>query len=170
MEIKILESIPNSGEFKEIYFGKNFNDSLWIDFNLSEDNHWVGCFAKQHENGMDKVLFNKNEKTCCVITGGKGYLLNIENKTIIFETEKGFIESLAQSINPDYYFLGNYYSVYVLNKNGLIKEIFPDIMVDGIYLKHQKKNKIIGKVDSLENFYEKPLDISIDIKSLEFDY
>lgn len=71
--------------------------------------------------------------------------------------------------NPQFYFLGNFYSIYVLNRNGLVKEIEPNFMVDGIYLESQDGTKIIGKVDSAENQYESQLKISVDIESLEFD-
>lgn len=170
MNIEILTQIPISGKYEEVHFGDNFNQSLWIEFNISKTNYWVGCFSKLYENGLNKVLYDVNEKTCCVIAGGKGYLINIETKNIIFETDEyPLIESLVQSISPNYYFLGNYYSVYVLNKQGLIKEIKPDFMVDGIYVESQLEGKIIGKVDSAENQYEKPLPISIDLDSLEFD-
>lgn len=170
MKINILTIIPTSGSFEEFHFGKSFCDSLWIDFNISEDNHWIGCFSKSYENGLNKVLFDEIDKTCCVVAGGKGYLINVENKKVIFETEEHpLVESLVKSKEPNFYFLGNFYSIYVLDKNGLFKEIEPKIMVDGIYLEYQDRNKIIGKVDSPENQYERPLAISIDIETLEFD-
>lgn len=113
-------------------------------------------------NAIDKVLYNEKDKTCCVVAGGTCYLLNFENKSLIFETEEyPIIQSLVQS--PEYYFLGNYSNVYILNHNGLVKEIESDIMVDGIYLEHMERSKIIGTVDSAENQYVKPLNISIDI-------
>jgi hypothetical protein len=168
MNIEILTKTPISGEFKEFHFGENFIESLWVDFNISEEKRWVGCFSKDYVNAINKVLYNEKDKTCCVVAGGKCYLLNFENKSLIFETEEyPIIQSLVQS--SDYYFLGNYTNVYILNHNGLVKEIEPDIMVDGIYLKHIEGSKIIGTVDSAENQYVKPLDISIDIDSLEFD-
>ncbi|MHA3047526.1 hypothetical protein JSO59_009250 [Riemerella anatipestifer] len=168
MNIEILTIIPTSGQFEEVHFGENFNYSLWVDFNISRENHWVGCFSREYENGLDKVLYNDNNKTCCVIAGGKCYLLNFENKNLMFETDEyPIVQSLVQT--SEYYFFGSFYSVYILDKNGLIKEIEPDIMVDGIYLEYQKGGKIIGKVDSAENQYKKPLDISIDIEKLEFD-
>lgn len=170
MKIELLTIVPISGNLEEIHFGENFNDSLWIEFKISENNHWLGCFSKSNENGLNKVLYDTNEKTCCVIAGGKGYLIDLETKNIILETdEHPLIESLVQSNNPNYYFLGNFYSVYVLNKKGLIKEIEPDFMVDGIYLEVQDRDKIIGKVDTAENQYERQLEISIDIERLEFD-
>ena len=168
MNIEILTITPISGQFVEFHFGENFIESLWVDFNISEENHWIGCFSKDYENAINKVLYNEKDKTCCVVAGGKCYLLNFENKNLIFETDEyPIIQSLVQS--SEYYFLGNYYSVYILNQNGLVKEIEPDIMVDGIYLEHIEGSKIIGKVDSAENQYERPLNISIDVDSLEFD-
>ena len=170
MKIEILTTTPISGKFEEVHFGENFNQSLWINFNISEENHWVGCFSGEYENGINKVLYNENDNSCCVIAGGKCYLLNYKNKNLIYETDEyPIIQSLAQTFNPDYYFLGNFYSVFILNRNGLIKEIEPNIMVDGIYLENQEGSKLIGKVDSAENQYEKPLNISIDIDTLEFD-
>lgn len=170
MNIQILTITPISGQFDEFHFGENFIDSLWVDFDISEDNHWIGCFSKEYENGLNKVLYQENNKTCCVIAGGKCYLLNFETKNLIFETEEyPIIQSLVESINPDYYFLGNFYSVFILSEKGLVKEIEPNIMVDGIFLEYQEENKIIGKIDSAENQYEKPLEITIDIETLEFD-
>ena len=170
MNIEILTTTPISGQFDELHFGENFIDSLWVDFNISDEKHWVGCFSKEYETGLNKVLYQENNKTCCIIAGGKCYLINFETKYLIFETEEyPIIQSLVESSNPDYYFLGNFYSVYILNEKGLIKEIEPNIMVDGIYLEFQEGSKIIGKVDSAENQYEKPLNISIDIDTLEFD-
>src|SRR5690606_1659313 len=170
MKVDFLTNTPTSGTFEEFHFGESFNHSLWVDFDISENTHWLGCFSKSYENGLNEVLFDSEEKTCCVIAGGKAYLIDIERKSLIFETdEHPLIQSIVLSNNPNYYFLGNFYSIYVLNKNGLVKEIEPNFMVDGIYLESQDGTKIIGKVDSAENQYESQLKISVDIESLEFD-
>lgn len=170
MKIEILTITPTSGQFEEFHFGENFNNSIWVDFYISEQNHWVGCFSKEYENGLNKVVFENEDKSCCVIAGGKAYLIDFETKNLIFKTDEyPLIQSLTKSIEPNFYFLGNFYSVYILNKNGLLKEIEPNITVDGIYLENQEGSKIVGKVESPENQYEKPFDISIDIETLEFD-
>jgi hypothetical protein len=170
MEIEILKQTPKSGKFKEIHFGENFNSCLWVDFYISDENHWLGCFSKLYENGIDKFVYDKSSMLCLIVSGGKGYLINIENGELIYNSEEyPLVQSVTLSIQPNYFFIGTFYCVFVINTKGFLKEIRPDFMVDGIYLEKQEGNKIIGTVESAENQYNKRLDISIDIDTLEFD-
>lgn len=138
MKIDFLTIVPESGKYEEIHFGENFFDSLWVEFYISEDNHWLGCFSKSYDNGLNKVIFDEDKNTCCVVAGGKCYLINLETKEIIFETnEHPLSVSLSQSQNPNFFYIGTYHNVMIINEKGLVKEIEPGFMVDGIYLENQ---------------------------------
>ncbi|MFA5618809.1 MAG: hypothetical protein WDA08_00735 [Weeksellaceae bacterium] len=169
LQAEILFETPQSGQFEEIHFGENFNESLWIKFIVSES-VWEGCFSKQNTNCIDKVLIDNDSLNALVVTGGNGYLINAKNRNLIFQTDEyPLIESAIQSYNPNFFFASTYCGVYVFNEKGLQKEIKPEFMVDGIYLDYQDNSKIITKIDSVENQYTEKIEVAIDLEKLEFD-
>ena len=54
MSGKILNNTPISGENPEIHFGKQFKNSLWVEFINEKAEKWIGCFPKENPNRFDK--------------------------------------------------------------------------------------------------------------------
>ena len=148
MTAEILKTIPCSGEFPEKHFGTHFNSRLWVKFTDNDFQDWVGCFSKPYQI-FDTVLTDFKNETAFVVAGGKGYLVDITNRELIYEiAEIPTIESAISTTNPDYFLVGACYTLYVMNKQGLVKTIDPDFITDGIYLIEQNKNVAVGHLFS----------------------
>ena len=167
MSAEILDITPTSGSYSERHFGDHFNYRLWVKFdNTTEE--WVGCFSRPNNVGLDKVLIDKENLTAFVVAGGQGYLVDIVNKVLLVELEEQpLIESAIITTNPNYFIAGTFYSIYILNNKQLVKEVRPDLIIDGIYFSEQQDNEALGKIATAENQYERNLDFVFDLKTFE---
>lgn len=168
MAAEILSGIPSSGEYVEKHFGEHFDARLWVKFTDNNCQEWVGCFAKPFYNGLDLVLTEEQNRFGFVVAGGKGYLVDIDKRAIVVELEEQpAIESAVRTESPDYFVAGTYYSIYLLNESGMVKEIRPEQIVDGIYFKSQSGNKAIGELATAENQYNSNVDFEFDLTTFE---
>lgn len=101
------------------------------------------------------VLFNKNNSICLSICDGKGYLIDVIQKVIILYIDNdSLIQSSILTYNPDYFIVGTFNKIYVLNEFGIKEQIEPNFTVDGIYFENQEQNKALGNIYVAENQYE----------------
>jgi hypothetical protein len=149
MGAKFLDVIPQSGTYPEYHFGEHFRDRVWIEFEDNNYNKWFGCFARSPYKGLDKVIVNNAGTVALIISNGAGYLIEIDTKKLLYHFEDyPSIESAICTANPDYFVVGTFYSIIILNKDGLIKEISPDFSTDGIYFTQQEGTKAVGDLSS----------------------
>lgn len=168
MSAEILTITPTSGYAPEIHFGEHFRHSLWIEFVNNDSEKWLGCFSSDYRSDLNKVLVDKENKSAFVVSGGIGYLVDIDNRIIKHKTEDHpLIESLIQTNDPDYFIAGTFYSIYVFDKDKLIQEITPKMTIHGIYFKSQIGRKAIGDLASAETHYEYNLDFEFDLDTFE---
>lgn len=168
MSARILTNTPTSGESPEFYFGEHFRQALWVEFVDNEYEKWIGCFECDYPSGLNEVLFDKENKSAFIISGGIGYLIDIENRKLKYKTEENpLIESVILTTNPDYFIAGTFYCIYVFDNEKLVKEVLADELVDGIYFKRQVDRKAIGDLASIENQFEFNLDFDLDLDTFE---
>ena len=168
MSARILTNTPTSGESPELYFGEHFRQTLWVEFGDNEYEKWIGCFQCDYPKLLNEVLVDKENKTAFVVSGGIGYLIDIENRKLKYKTEENpLIESVIFTTNPDYFIAGTFYCVYVFDHEKLIKDISADELVDGIYFKRQVDRKAVGDLASIENQFEFNLDFELDLDTFE---
>jgi hypothetical protein len=171
MPAEILHSSPFSGEYTELHFGTNFNAALWVKFTGHNYQEWVGCFSKSFDSGLSTVLANEISSTAFIVAGGQGYLVHLNTQKLIVQLEdQPLIESAIQTTNPNYFIAGTAYGIYVLDQTGLVKEIRPDRIIDGIYFKSQLGQKAIGELATAENQYDKNVAFEFDLKTLQLSY
>jgi hypothetical protein len=168
MSGKILNSIPTSGEFEEVHFGTHFRHGLWVQFETNSFKRWTGCFPVQNVNGYNTVLTNQTNSLALIVAGGLGYLVDIEEKNVILKTdEHPLIESAILTQNPDYFILGTFFSIYVINQREIVEEVSPDFIIDGIYFKKQENGNAIGELSTAENQYRVNMDFEFDLETFE---
>jgi len=168
MSARILTNTPTSGESSEFYFGEHFRKSLWVEFVDNEYEKWIGCFECDNPKGLNEVLVDKENKSALIISGGIGYLIDIENRKLKYKTEENpLIESVILTTNPDYFIAGTFYCVYVFDSEKLITEVLADELVDGIYFKRQVERKAVGDLASIENQFEFNLGFELDLDTFE---
>jgi len=168
MSAEILTITPTSGNAPEIHFGEHFSHPLWIEFVNNDSEKWFGCFSSDYPSVLNKVLVDKENKSAFVVSGGIGYLVDINNMIVKHKTEDHpLIESLIQTNDPDYFIAGTFYSIYVFDTDKFIQEISPNMTIDGIYFKNQIGRKATGDLASAENQYESNLDFEFDLDTFE---
>jgi len=168
MSAKILTIIPTSGSAPEIYFGEHFRHPIWIEFVNNDSENWFGCFSCDYPSVLNKVLVDKDNKSAFIVSGGIGYLVDINNRILKHKTDDlPLIESLILTNDPDYFIAGTFYSIYVFDTDKLIQVITTNMFIDGIYFKSQIGRKVIGDLASAENQYESKLDFEFDLDTFE---
>jgi hypothetical protein len=116
------------------------------------------------------TLFNKNNSICLSVYDGKGYLIDVSKKEIILNIDnKSLIQSSIQTYNPDYFILGTFNNIYVLDEQGIKKQIEPNFTVDGIYFEKQEQNKALGNIYMSENQYETICPFSMDLNTFSIE-
>jgi hypothetical protein len=168
LSARILTNTPTSGEFPEFYFGEHFRQTLWVEFVDNEYEKWIGCFQCDYPKLLNEVLVDMENKSAFVVSGGIGYLIDIENRKLKYKTEENpLIESVILTTNPDYFIAGTFYCIYVFDNENLIQEVLADDLVDGIYFKRQVDRKAVGDLASIENQFEFNLDFKLDLDTFE---
>lgn len=168
MSAEILTITPTSGDAPEYHFGEHFRNSLWIEFVNNNSEKWFGCFSSHYEGALNKVLVDKENNSAFVVSGGTGYLVDINNRIVRFESElHPPIESLILTNAPNYFIAGTFYSIYIFDTCKLIQKITPEMTIDGIYFKSQIGRKAIGDLASADNQYEAYLDFEFDLFTFE---
>jgi hypothetical protein len=168
MSGKILNTVPISGEYPEIHFGEHFTHRLWVEFEDNSFLKWISCFPNDFPKILNKVLINNHNNTAFVVSGGVGYLIDINKRELRYKTEEQpLIESAILTENPDYFIAGTIYSVYVLDSEKLVKEVKPNFMVDGIYFKSQRDKKASGDLATAENQYDFNIDFEFDLETFD---
>ncbi len=168
MNAEIIKRKPLIGRFAQIDFGKQDKPGLYVKFTDSTHKKWIGCFAKADEKGLCQVFTDTNGSQCLVVANGKGYLVDIEKKTIMAEfDEQNHIISAVHTTKPNYFIAGTDNSIFIINQEGVLKEIFPDFNVDGFFLLKQHENTVSGKLESSINQFENAIDFKIDLSSFD---
>lgn len=169
MSAEILTITPLSGEYPEQHFGSHLNSKLWVKFVDNRFDEWVGCFSKPYKSGLSVVLTNHDNTKGFVVAGGQGYLIDIQDRTLIKELDDyPLIESAIITTAPNYFLAGTFHSIYLLDNSGLVNEIKPDITIDGIYFRGQLNNKAIGDLATAENQYSKDVGFELDLTTFQF--
>ncbi|HUM51994.1 MAG TPA: hypothetical protein PK431_09270 [Chitinophagales bacterium] len=148
MSAEILNTIPTSGSYIEKHYGDSFKRSLWIKFIKDDFTEWVGCFGKGESN-FDKVLINELNQFALIISGGRGYFIDINTKAEkLFIKDYPQIDSAIHLSQTDEFVFSNFLSINIIDKNHGLVEIEPSFGVDGIYLIEEQDNKVIGHLYS----------------------
>ncbi len=166
MNAEIIKRKPLISRLTQKYFGDQNKPGLFVKFTDNAHNKWIGRFAKADLNGKCQVIEDKNGSQCLVVANGKGYLVDIDKESVLEEfDEKNHITSALHTSNPSYFVAGTENSIFIIDNEGLFKEIYADFVVDGFHMKQQHENSVSGWLDSSINEFENAIDFNIDLSS-----
>lgn len=83
MIAQVLEKPPLSGSIEEILF-EAFGECTWIKFS-NDDEEWAGVFGNGHFSSAQGVAVFPSGNYAFVIAKGKGYLINLTNRSLILK-------------------------------------------------------------------------------------
>jgi hypothetical protein len=166
MKAEILKRKPILSRFTQINFGQQDKPGLYVKFSGEKHKKWIARFAKAESNGLCQVIPGEKGSQCLVIANGKGYLVDTEKKIILTEfDDHNPIVSAVHTIKPDYFVAGTENSIFILNHEGMLKEIVPDFNVEGFSVKKQSENSVSGWLESSINQFENAISFKIDLSS-----
>lgn len=166
MKAEILKRKPFLTSIITMNFGEQNKPGLYVRFTDSKNKKWIGRFGKTEGKGLCQVIEDQNGSQCLVIANGKGYLVDIDKKTIMKELDKGdHIMSALHTTKPNYFVAGTDNSIFIINEEGTLKEILPDFYVDGIAFQKQQENAVSGWLASSINQFENSIPFKIDLSS-----
>lgn len=155
-----------SGEFEEIIFdlpypwrGQNW---LYVKFTKSDGGMWCGVFRE-----MDGTIFSVNQlpekEIALIVSGGHGYLIDIEKKTKIKDLEtEPILEVYADRSGEAFYFTRRW-DCWFLDKDFQEHKIMMPIDCDGIYFKERIGQKLKLEVEEIGVDRTKNDDYYIDL-------
>ncbi len=172
MSAILLPSTPTAGNYPELYFGDHFQYTLWVEFIDNDNEKWHGCFSSFYPidnlQSFNKVLVDQDNKSAFVVVGGIGYLVDIKNRQIKFQSEEHpLIGSIIQTQNPDYFITGNSMCINVYDSEKWIKRIFPKELTDNILFTNQISTKVLGSLTTPEIYHDAPINFELDLITLE---
>lgn len=134
--IKQLENLPNSGQYEEILFdladswrGKNWH---YVLFTMTNGQKWCGHFRGYDSNNfLTAVLESIN--VSCVISGGQGYIIDIDNKVKIKDIDESMIISLSYDNPSSSFIISTYWDIRRIDSTFNETEISLPIKADGIH-------------------------------------
>ncbi|MCV6604319.1 MAG: hypothetical protein OIF34_03370 [Porticoccaceae bacterium] len=141
MEAHILNIIPESGAFYEVRFDA-VSECTWVKFQNSDHCDWVGVFGDGWGGGHD-VSTNENG-ICFIISGGQGYIININTKQLLHKTECDYLHG-SIAMNCDTFVASDGIRLRVYNVSG---EVYCSkrISFDGVQLTKTDGAIVNGKV------------------------
>ncbi len=173
MSAKIIRRRPKYRLKSEIKYAEGGRNSFLVEFRGKRRQPWIGQFESDGQYGLYKVLTYGHEPFGVVIAGGKGYLVNIEKREILRITgdEKRILSAIRTS-DRKYCIAGTKDTIFVIDKEGNVKEIFPDFKVEGFYFDENKGDTVSGLLESDINQFEREIPFRFDPEklSLQVDY
>lgn len=143
-----LDGIPISGEYEEILFDLPgpWREQVWhyVKFTTKEGLEWVGGFREEDGHNFLVAELESNG-VVCIVSGGHGFLVDIERKQKIKDLEIDTIIDLATDQETDSFYISNFWDLKMVNKDFNEIAIQVPIDCDGIFFKEKE-----GRVLNLE--------------------
>lgn len=164
--INQLDNAPISGEYEEILFdivgpwrGQNWCHVL---FTSSSGEQWVGHFRSENRMGF-KVVDLPSKKIACVVSGGHGYIVDIDKKNKLADLKQDMILDLSADEKSHSFYISTYWGVTRVDEN--FNEIDIDLPIgpDGVYFSDKVDRKLFLKLEEIGADLKTNYDYYIDL-------
>ncbi|TAF73291.1 MAG: hypothetical protein EAZ53_13085 [Bacteroidetes bacterium] len=162
--IKILDNLPCSGEYEEIFFEFNGLGQNWcyVLFTTSIGEKWVGHFrAENHINFKVADLTLKN--IACIVSGGHGYIVDIDKKSKLADLKQDMILDLSADEKTNSFYISTYWSLTRVDENFNEIDIDLPIGIDGVYFTNKVDRKLFLKLEEIGADFTTSYDYYIDL-------
>ena len=165
----ILNFPPTSGQYEEIYFdidgpwrGQNWN---YVLFRTNSGEEWVGHFRTQDRMEI-KVADLPSSGIACIVSGGHGYIIDIDKKIKVTDLKQSMILDLTADDNTKSFYLSTYWSLTRVDEN--FKEVGIDLPVgpDGIFFADKIDRKQFLILEEIGADLRTNTDFYIDLDTL----
>lgn len=164
--IEKLNGPPDSGEYEEILFDipGPWREQVWhyVKFTTKDGIEWVGGFReKDHHNFIVAELEERG--IACVVSGGHGYLVDIERKQKIKDLETDTIIDLITDPKSESFYISRWWDLKIVDKEFNEIGIKVPIDCDGIYFKEKKGRELNLEIEEIGADIIKNLDYYVDL-------
>jgi hypothetical protein len=168
MRVKRLETIPKAGDYEELIFefespwrGYNWN---YVLFTTTDHGEWLGMF-RDNDLANFKVA-ELNNGTACIVSGGHGYIIDIDNKKKLKDLKTDRIIDVASDNETDSFIISTWFDLTHVTKELEEVEIKLPIQTDGIYFDKQIKRNLNLVIDEIGADMNKTKDFYIDLDDM----
>lgn len=150
--IKQLNNLPTSGQYEEIIFdlpdpwrGQNWHYAL---FTMTNGQEWCGHFReKESTNFLTAELSDKN--IACIISSGRGYIIDIDKKEKVKDLDSDVIISLASDNISSSFIISTYWDIHRVDNNFEVIKINLPIQADGINFLEIKDRQLLLDIEEI---------------------
>lgn len=139
MRAKILRSTPPSGECEEVIFeletpgrGSGWN---YVLFATTDYDEWVGVFR---DGGLSNIkAATLSNGTACIVSGGHGYIIDIESKRKIKDLGTERIIEVVSDNQTNSFLISTWHKLVQASKELKEVELKIPIRVDSVHFEGQ---------------------------------
>lgn len=91
MFLDILHTVPVSGAYREYRFGHS-GVCTWVRVTDDQGDQWVGVFGNGQVNSAPSAFPFVNERHAFVLAGGQGYVIDVDSRTVVFQTTANWLQ------------------------------------------------------------------------------
>lgn len=161
-----LNGPPISGEYEEILFDLPgpWREQIWhyVKFTTKDGLEWVGGF-REKDNHNFKVGELENKGIVCVVSGGHGYLVDIEKKQKIKDLETDTIIDLTTDPKTESFYISRWWDLKLIDKDFNEIDIQVPIDCDGIFFKEKNGRELNLEIDEFGTDLIKNQDYYVDL-------
>lgn len=145
-----LKAPAISGEYEEILFDLPgpWREQIWnyVKFTTKDGLEWVGEFRGK-DNHSFLVAELENKEIACVVSGGHGYIVNIEQKKKIKDLTTERIIDLTADEKTESFYISRYWDLKLVDKDFNEIDIPVPIDCDGIFFKEIANRQVILEIE-----------------------
>jgi len=150
--VELLNNIPPSGLYMEFFFEQesNFKGNRWeyVLFTKKDGEKWLGHFRCNDYN-----YSNVKELSCndigCIVAGGEGYLIDIENKKLISIVKSNPILDVFSDEPTCIIYIIGFGDVVRISKDFQETTLALPIRADGIKFKEVLDRKLFLEIEEI---------------------
>ena len=161
-----LNGPPISGEYEEILFDLPgpWREQIWhyVKFTTKDGLEWVGGF-REKDNHNFKVMELENKGIVCVVSGGHGYLVDIEKKQKIKDLETDTIIDLTTDPKTESFYISRWWDLKLVDKEFNEIDIQVPIDCDGIFFKEKDGRELNLEIEEIGADLIKNHDYYVDL-------
>ena len=161
-----LNTIPISGEYEEIIFdlpepwrGQTWN---YVKFTMTNGKVWCGEF-REKQNGVFLLSELPGIGIACVVSGGHGYIIDIDKKEKIRDINTEIIIDLFADILTNTFYISSWWSLIIIDNKWNEIDIPIPIQCDGIFFKGNNDRKLKLEIEEIGAGMIKNFDYYVDL-------
>jgi hypothetical protein len=162
----ILDNPPISGQYEEVIFDINdpWRGQTWnyVLFTTSSGDEWVGHF-RSHDGVGFKMTDLPSKGIVCIVSGGHGYIVDIDTKMRVADLKTEMILDLASDDATCSFYISTYWGLSRIDENLNEIDIYLPVATDGIYFTHKIDRKLFLRLEEVGVELDTKYDYYIDL-------